>query len=171
MFVQQGCTKQMYKICHNLSVFVLIWVCSTIAVRKKSCNSYDWMFTKNWLSTDLVCFRSIFSKTKHKVSPLLVLIWCMQVKACFPLISNISYTWTPAVTQCIYFSLTFCFPVVFFSLSNKGMQAKAVATNHREKEGHSVHQGSTGRWHWELHLWITVWELCGMQDNWAIRHR
>lgn len=44
------------------------------------------------------------------------------------------------------------------------MQAKAVEADHREEEGHSVHQGSTGRRHWELHLRITVCELCGTED-------
>lgn len=52
-----------------------------------------------------------------------------------------------------------------------GVQAKAVETNHWKEEGHSLHQGSTGRWHWELHVWSAVWELCGAKDYWAISHR
>lgn len=54
---------------------------------------------------------------------------------------------------------------------NQGMQAKAVEGNHREEEGHSVHQGSTRRWHWELHVRVAVWELCGPEDYRAVGHR
>lgn len=51
------------------------------------------------------------------------------------------------------------------------MQAKAVEGNHREAEGHAVHQGGAGGRHWELHLRITVWELFGAEDYGALRHR
>lgn len=67
------------------------------------------------------------------------------MKACFPLILNISFTRMLTVTQCVCFILIFRIPMVFVCVLNKGMQAKAVETNHREEEGHSGYQGSTGR--------------------------
>lgn len=69
----------------------------------------------------------------------------MQVKARFPLILNISYTQMLTVTQCVCFILTFRIPTVFVCVLNKGMQAKAVETNHRKEEGHFGYQRSTGR--------------------------
>lgn len=54
---------------------------------------------------------------------------------------------------------------------NQGMQAKAVEADDREEEGHSVHQGSPRRWHWELHVRVAVWKLCGPEDYRAVGHR
>lgn len=52
-----------------------------------------------------------------------------------------------------------------------GVHAKAMETDNREEAGHPLHQGSSRRWHWELHLWITVWKLCGAEDHRTVCHR
>lgn len=51
------------------------------------------------------------------------------------------------------------------------MQAKTVERDDSKEEGYSVHQRSTRRWHWELHVRVAVWELCGPEDYRTVGHR
>lgn len=70
-----------------------------------------------------------------KVCPLLTL----ELKLQFKLQAPASAT-NPSV-----FILFSHIPTVFLFALNKGMQAKAVETDHSKEEGHSVDQGSAGR--------------------------
>lgn len=64
-----------------------------------------------------------------------------------------------------------CMYLIDILILSEGVQAQTMETEYCEEKRHPLDTWGRRRWHWKLHVWNTIWELRGAENNRVISHR